>query len=306
MKTKITIAIICAFTIFSEVMAQQTYSFIPIKDASIGFHDNYNSANNNYGSAIYYGAFSQPGFSGGENAGMGLMMFDLSQFPAGTIISDARLNLYGCGPFGGGDVASIGDVGKNASRVERITTPWEEFTVTYNTQPLVTYQNFVKLKASNSVDQDYLDIDVTALTQDMIDEPLNSYGFRIRLRNEEPNRGLAFWSTDGPFPDEYPTLTITLGENLIGSNSKDDHSTIARTLVYPNPFSITATIQLQQSYSGDGQVLIFDSFGRLVSQFTTPLFSTINIERGNLVNGFYQFAIVQENRIVERGKFVIQ
>lgn len=74
----------------------QTFVLTPSKDASIGFHDNYNSANTNYGNAIHYSGFSQPGASGGENAGMGIMAFDLSMLPPGTVIADARLDLFGC------------------------------------------------------------------------------------------------------------------------------------------------------------------------------------------------------------------
>jgi hypothetical protein len=52
-------------TLFKTAQAQ-TYVLTPTKDASIGFHDSYNSANTNYGNAIHYSGFSQPGASGGR------------------------------------------------------------------------------------------------------------------------------------------------------------------------------------------------------------------------------------------------
>ncbi|MFI5134370.1 MAG: DNRLRE domain-containing protein, partial [Chitinophagales bacterium] len=208
---KINITLIMLVAILSRLNAQQTYVLTPNHDASIGFHDFTNSANTNYGNAIYYGGFSQPGVFGGENAGMGIMSFDLSIVSMGTVISHASLDLFGCGPFGIGDAASVGDIGHDGSYLERITSSWDEYTVTYNTQPSATSKHRVHLLASTSVDEDYLGIDVTQMVQDMINDPNHSFGIRIRLRAQNPTRALAFWSRDGaPSPDKLPTLTITI------------------------------------------------------------------------------------------------
>src|ERR1041385_8929062 len=117
------------------IYAPTTVTLTPSADASIGFQDFTNSANTNYGSADHYSAFSQAGAFEGENAGHGIMKFDLSQIPIDATIISADLNLYGRGPYGVGDAVSVGDTGDNACYLERIISDWSEFTVTWNTQP---------------------------------------------------------------------------------------------------------------------------------------------------------------------------
>jgi hypothetical protein len=78
----------------------------------------------------------------------------------------------------------------NSSLLQRITENWEENIVTWNTQPASTTQHQVILPQSTNYMQDYLDIDVTLLTQDMQKD--NNYGFLLRLANEVPSNGLMF------------------------------------------------------------------------------------------------------------------
>jgi len=307
MKTKFLLSSIVATLFLVASTKAQNYVLTPNHDCSVGFHDFTNSADNNYGNAIYYGGFSQPGAFGGENAGMGLMSFDLSAIPEGTIITDARLDLFGCGPFGGGDAAEVGDLGHNASYLERITSSWEEYTVTWNTQPHATKEHRAHLQWSTSVDEDYIDINVTQMVQDMIDDPTHSFGIRIRVRNQTPTRALAFWSRDGaPSEDLQPHLRITVSG--MKSPLVDDGRSIPQMAsVFPNPFHSSAQIQLvNESDAQNAELRVYNIFGQLMLNLNVTDQSSIEIERGNLAKGFYQFAIIKENSIVEFGKFVIE
>jgi hypothetical protein len=280
------------FVFVSAFAFAQTYVFTPTEDCSVGFHDYYNSANTNYGNAIYYGAFSQPGASGGENAGMGLMKFDLSQFPAGTVITSATLDLYGSGPFGGGDAAEVGNIGKNTSYLERITSAWDENVVTYNTQPSATYQHRAKLKRSTTFNQDYLGIDVTKMIQDMLDDPANSFGIRIRLRSEEPTRGMSFVSTDGGDANKIPVLTIVIqGQKL--ADVLPAPQVQQSISVYPNPAVDQMTIDLSQIQEPVSSIRILDISGSVFLEKKIENDSQqLKVDVSNLHSGIYLLEMI--------------
>jgi hypothetical protein len=238
---------------------------------------------------------------------MGIMAFNLSMIPTGTEIADARLDLYGSGPFGAGDAASVGDLGHNACYLERITADWDEYEVTYNTQPLTTTKHRAHLTWSSSVDQDYLNIDITAMIQDMVNDPQHSFGIRIRLRNEEPTRALAFWSMDGaPSEDLKPHLRITLGNELVNVASSPVIK-ITESSVYPNPFSLKTTIQFVHDFSGArAEMEVINYLGQIVSTKDVSGLSSIEFDAHGLKPGVYRFIIMENGMTVEGGKFMIE
>ncbi len=134
--------------------------------------------------------------------------FDISSIPQGSVVSEALLTLYASGSDAASGGHSTRD-GSNEGWLRRVTSPWEENTVTWNTQPSATTVNQVSLHASNSVDEDYLDIDVTLLVQDMVNDPDNSHGFLFRLQNESYYRRLNFRSSDYSDSSKHPTIVIT-------------------------------------------------------------------------------------------------
>lgn len=194
------------------VLPQSIVQLLPVADASLGYHDNYNSANTNYNSAIHYSAFAQPGNNGGVNKGRGVMQFDLSVIPPNSTVLGAFLTLYASGPVGVGAVSSVGHVGNNSSKLKRITSPWNASTVTWNTMPSFSSTNQTSLPSSTTELDDYLFVNVTALVQDMVDEPATSHGFMLQLDNETVTRGLFFFSSGASEPDKRPLLTIVYGE----------------------------------------------------------------------------------------------
>ncbi|MBK7269179.1 MAG: hypothetical protein IPI07_06610 [Flavobacteriales bacterium] len=104
-----TIAATLALLLFgTQAHAQTSVVLSPTEDASLGYHDNFNSASTNYNSTIHYSAYAQPGAQGGINKGRGAMDFDLTGIPAGSTVLGAFLSLSAIGPFGVGDVAAIG------------------------------------------------------------------------------------------------------------------------------------------------------------------------------------------------------
>lgn len=198
------------------INGQTKIELIPIYDAAIGFHDNYNTDNNNYGNAIQNAAYSIPGSNGGSNVNRSLIKFDLTKIPEGANIIEAKLNLYALGKLG----TLNGHTGLNNNGVlQRIIEDWSENTVTWNSQPSTTNQNAVYLSASISPNQDYTNIDVTSLVKDLINE--NNYGILLKLQEEISTNALIFASTNSEDSYRFPKLEITF-DNCITVLSKKD------------------------------------------------------------------------------------
>jgi hypothetical protein len=250
--------------LFSSIIILNAYSQItvpltPTKDASVGFHDGYDSDDTNYGYATHFSAFSQPAASGiGENAGWGIMDFDFSSIPAGTTIISANLKLYA---FGTGFSIPLptGHDGANSSYLSRIVSPWDEFTVTWNTRPDFITDNQVTLPESISSDENYTDINVTALVQDIINDPSGSFGLCLRLVDESPTAGLLFASTDFGDDSKLQKLSVTYsGPNTVLQNS---NNAVFNILVYPNPTNGNVCIKYNASVKSAFSVHFINNLG---------------------------------------------
>lgn len=197
--------------------SQTTLTLNASKDAAIGYHDGANTANNNYGFATQNAAYCIPASAAaGVNMNRALIDFNLSAIPAGATIISANLNLYAFGPLG----SLPGHSGSNnAAYLERITQNWFENTATWNSQPASTTQNQVILNQSTSATQNYLNINVTSLVQDMMNNPTTSFGFKLKLISENVTNSLAFASKDHSNPNLFPTLTITYSINCSTTDS---------------------------------------------------------------------------------------
>jgi hypothetical protein len=167
------------------------------KDAYIEDYPNYSDLN--FGSSVSLVAVAWTA-QGIPYVTRSLIEFDLSAIPPNSTILSAQLSLYGEGQH-----SALS--GSNEGLIERVTAPWDESTVTWNNQPPVTTQNSVLLPASSSVAQDYTDIDVTDLINDMITG--NNFGMLIRLNNESYYRALDFCSSDHADSTKRPKLVIT-------------------------------------------------------------------------------------------------
>jgi hypothetical protein len=139
--------------------------------------------------------------------------FDFSSISSSTIIKRAFLSLFynptSLMSDGLHSSASAHPSGKdNGAYLRRVTSSWEENTILWSNQPTTTLDNQVLLPASTSGNQDYLDIDVTALVEDIINNRSTSYGFMLMLQTEEIYRSLIFASSDHPDVTKHPKLVI--------------------------------------------------------------------------------------------------
>ena len=183
--------------------AQQTIVLQPGPDEGEDSYLNsyYHTANGDYPN-LFAIAWTH---SGEYFAGRGIFRFDLTAIPPGSFILDAKLSLY----YGSNSSYHQYHYGDNESFIQRVVENWEEETVTWYNQPAITQENQVRLPASTGSFQDYEDIDVTFLVQDMMVYPENSFGFLLRLGREEIYRSLMFASSDNNDPALRPKLIIT-------------------------------------------------------------------------------------------------
>jgi hypothetical protein len=167
-------------------------------------------ANTNYGSydQLVSAAWT---FSGAVGYLRTLIDFtDLQSIPQGTTVTYAYLSLYGVPSSA---AISLGSYGANACYVQRVTSSWDENTVTWNTQPSVTTTNQVTLPGSGGVQWNYnvIDLNITAMVQDIINlPPAQRYGFLIRLQGESYYSSMLFASSDNADASKHPKLRIGL------------------------------------------------------------------------------------------------
>ena len=183
------------------------------KDARLWYLSNQSgtfgpSNSTNYGNTIHFQIMEWTWNSG--NAGPGhihqLIEFDLSSITSGSTIDSAFFSLY-YNPLAT-DPSHSSLSGSNEAIIQRVIQPWDEQTVTWNTAPTSTTQNQVVLPQSTSPTQNYENIVVTNLIQDIIDNPTAGFGFKLKMQNPNYYRRLVFASSDHPDAFRHPKLVV--------------------------------------------------------------------------------------------------
>ncbi len=220
------------------------------------------------------------------------MDFNFSQIPSGVTITNAELSLY--------DPADThvsnyhyNDNGSNSAILQRITSSWDENTISWENQPASTNINEVSLDEINQEHQDLIDINVTQLVQDIIDNPSSSFGFLIKLQTETKYRSMSFASSDHPDLTKHPKLKVCYSNPTI----RIEKNTIPSEYVFkifPNPSKEIVFID------GNTKILnikIFDISGKLLFQEIENSNKTeINIS--NLPEAIYFISIKTKNSTI--------
>ena len=173
------------------------------KDAVL--HGLASEVNNNYGAHVDILASAWT-FSGTPGDLRSLIEFDLSFIPNGAAIVSAELSLFFNPTSSNAGHSTLS--GSNECLLRKVTSTWDEMTVTWNTQPTTTINNQVTLPQTTSNTQDYPNIDVKNLVQDMVTNPSTSFGFMIRLITESYYRAMLFASSDNGDSNKWPKLDI--------------------------------------------------------------------------------------------------
>ncbi len=164
--------------------------------------------------------------------------FDLSAYPESLVLKSAKLSLYSPDPQPTDDYKHMSYLStnnsghkSNACWLRRIVEDWDENTVTYNTAPSTTDYHAEYLPISENYSQDYTDIDVTHLVNDMLMYPNTSYGFHMQLVDEEKYTRMTFASSDHPDPSLHPKLELEyyIDETVYNIPFTEQGSTVSET-----------------------------------------------------------------------------
>ena len=207
-------------------MGQITATFKPNatvgKDAPIMKFDNdciatittETPANINYGaeSTLYMKdwTWSSIGCNGGTLRSL-LCFTQLDTIPDNAVILSATLRLYGTNADRNTSYPGApSGFHSNTVIVQQVTSPWNESTVTWNTQPTTTTTNQFTIPQSNAEYNWNCTIsnsDLVAMVQNMVSG--NNYGFMLKLETEVHYRNMVFSSSDCSDSTLWPELEIT-------------------------------------------------------------------------------------------------
>jgi hypothetical protein len=199
---------------------------------------------------------------GNWTTGRSLLEFDLSQIPANSIITDAKLSLW-CNTTTQSTLQL--HAGTNASYLRRVTQAWTENGANWSNQPSTTATNQVTLATSSTSTDDYLNIDVTALYQDIINSG-NNYGIMLQLVTESGLNSLVFASSDYTNAAKRPKLEICYSAP---TGIKTETAPANSVKVFPNPADGLLTIALAQPATAQAAVSIYNLLGEEV--WSAPL-----------------------------------
>jgi Secretion system C-terminal sorting domain len=273
--------ILCVFIFagYINLSAQSVDTCIVIsarKDAFV--LDRPGTQSNNYGA--YKDLLASAVTYGGDPAiARTLIHFNLTYIPPGAVVTSADLSLfYHISPHGNGT-----HDGDNAAYIQRVTSSWNEMQVSWNNQPSVTPVNQVFLPPSLSPTQDYLDIDVLNIVEDMIADGTND-GLSLRLQTEGIYRELVFASREEPDTNLHPRLEVCYTYFLNTHTYKDEMIS-----VFPNPVSDQLTIRFTENVEQENiSIYITDEAGKNMLQLTPAAFSQqMTFDIGALSAGIY-------------------
>lgn len=150
------------------------------------------------------------GCSGGTVRSL-LCFTGLDSIPQNATILSATLRLYGTNADRNTSYPGApSGFYANTAVVQQVIYPWDENTVTWNTQPTTTTVNQFTLPQSTSEynwNCSVSNSNLVAMVQSMVSG--NNYGFLLKLQNEAHYRNLAFSSSDCSDSTLWPELEVT-------------------------------------------------------------------------------------------------
>jgi hypothetical protein len=222
------------------------------KDAFV--HERGIYQNTNFGAAPQFYAMTWT-FEGEAASLREYFEFNLGSVPLGATVVSATLDLYGHIQQNGAAHSCLS--GNNDAWIRRVTTPWNENTVTWNNQPAVTPVGQVALAPQCTPGTD-LSVNLTAMVQDMVNNPSSNYGFQLSLQLENYYRALIYHSSDEQNPLKRPRLTVTYEvpcpceNNLVKNGSFSEGNA-------PGNLGSGGTLNNWQTVSNTPQVIQFDT-----------------------------------------------
>ncbi|MCC7233373.1 MAG: DNRLRE domain-containing protein [Bacteroidia bacterium] len=268
----------------------------------------------NFGTKQDFSAFSWT--NGGHSSdSRSILEFDLSQIPFGATILTAKLSLYYNPNSAEGGHVSF-PISTNACYLQRVTSAWNESTVTWNTQPTTTTLHQVTIPASTSSTQNYPNINVRQLVQDMVNNPGSSFGFMLRLKHETCYNKMILTSTDHPNAALRPKLVVTysvpqpMPDPSFRLNGQDENQVGPSVTigVFPNPANSVLTLNINTHRPSMAEISIYSLSDREIFTWKGILHTgpnEIKTEVSNWPRGIYM-CILRTDEEVRTMKIMIE
>jgi gliding motility-associated-like protein len=146
-----------------------------------------------------------------------LKFAELSTIPTNATIIRAELKLYGVpssAMYGNSCYSGSGynSYCPNTSYIQKVTSAWNEQTVTWNTQPTTTTVNQITVpQTTTQWNWNFTDssANLIVMVQDWVSNPSQNFGVMMKLVTENYYRGVVFASSDHPNAALHPELTVT-------------------------------------------------------------------------------------------------
>jgi hypothetical protein len=226
--------------------------------------------------------------------GRSLLKYDFSFIPNNAIVLNAKLSLYHNptpDPPGG-------HAGADSCYLRKVTSNWDEYSVTWNNQPTTTALNQLILPKSISSTQDYLDLDVTTLVSQMINSPSTNFGLMINLMIEQTYRNLDFASglcTDSTMRPRLELIySIFTGIKPISGFVPAEYNLYQN---YPNPFNPVTQIKFDIPKNSNVVLKVYDLMGREVkaiidNEYLNAGSYEVNYDGTNISSGIYFYKLI--------------
>ena len=154
---------------------------------------------------------------GGTIIGRSLIRFvDLSQVPKNSYVKQATLFLYGLDegsihlPQGNSYYpgSPYSSYGPNDTYVQKITSGWNENSVTWNTMPSFSVSGESLIPPSKKQWNNNSSADVSQIVRGLVKTPSKNFGFMLSLTNENIYRSYGFYSSESSTSSKRPKLVI--------------------------------------------------------------------------------------------------
>lgn len=227
--------------------------------------------------------------------------FELSSIPVGSKVQSAKLSLF-YDPY-----ADNQQYGYNSSKIRRVTSAWDPFTITFNTQPTTTRRGQVSLANSTSPTENYSNIDLTNLVQKMVDTPATNFGFELALDTEKSptTRQICFGGIQVNYPKGAPHLIPKMViQYRMPKMQLQEMSTMTVDLsgftsemnIYPNPCNGIFNCNIKSSETENMNLRVIDILGRTVySQVLSTAVLQARVNLSTKAKGTY-FVILQNDK----------
>lgn len=227
-----------------------------------------------------------------------MIYWNLSEIPANAIVDAANIYFF-WNPTSQNTGHSTMS-GSNSAKLLKITSPWDEYSVTWNTQPSVDTSVYSTLIQSTSQQQDY-SIDVTSIVQSWVSNPTSNNGLLFKLDDENHYRSLIFSSSDHADPARHPRIEICYSRPTgISPVMKSE-----LIQVHQDDLLQMAEFRSHDFFKEDTSIKLFSSDGKLVKVVEASNKDRVRINKGLLASGVYIYQVISKENLI-RGKIIFR